>query len=273
VAKRRRLNGSIEHGVTLGEPVSVTVGGPADVSPEPARVVSLGTERAELIDEPAPRLPAPHMDTSSLTPEPEAPRTDPPEPAPIGNASLAAPTAVPLPPLEMRIRRLEDALAQLQASRSGEVRVTALPARSPAPEATPATPVPQAPTDKLWELGKRVLASPVETARSMAGASRNGRSRAGWLLLEIVTEARVIWRMYTDPRYGMSWTARVAPPALLLLFVFSWWPVPFSSVPVFGTFLNKAFDLAVAFVLFKLLGHEARRYRETAPDLPPSLRL
>jgi hypothetical protein len=29
----------------------------------------------------------------------------------------------------------------------------------------------------------------------------------------------------------------------------------------------------LAFVLFKVLGQEARRYRETSPDLPPNLRL
>ena len=30
--------------------------------------------------------------------------------------------------------------------------------------------------------------------------------------------------------------------------------------------------LALAYLLFKLLSYEARRYRETAPDLPPGLR-
>jgi hypothetical protein len=32
-------------------------------------------------------------------------------------------------------------------------------------------------------------------------------------------------------------------------------------------------QVVVGFLLFKVLAHEARRYRETAPDLPPSLRL
>ena len=35
----------------------------------------------------------------------------------------------------------------------------------------------------------------------------------------------------------------------------------------------KVLQLVIAFVLFKVLAHEARRYRETSPDLPPSLRL
>jgi hypothetical protein len=272
VAKRRRLNGSIEEGASLADPPPVSLEEPADGRPEPARVVSLGTERTELLDPPVSRLPAPHMDTANLHPEPE-PRSGPPEAAPIGNAALAPPAAIPLPPLEMRIRRLEDALAQLQAMRGAEHRVTAQPGRAAVAEAAPAAPAPQAPTDKLWEFGKRVLSSPGETARALAAASGNDRVRAGWLFVEIVTEARVIWRMFTDPRYRLSWTGRIAPPVLVALVVVSSWWVPLTGIPVFGMILDKVIDLVMAFVLFKILGHEARRYRETAPDLPPSLRL
>ena len=49
--------------------------------------------------------------------------------------------------------------------------------------------------------------------------------------------------------------------------------VPLATVPVLGFFLEKPVQIVVGFLLFKVLGHEARRYRETAPDLPPSLRL
>jgi hypothetical protein len=79
--------------------------------------------------------------------------------------------------------------------------------------------------------------------------------------------------MFTDPRYRLSWTGRIAPAVLLFLIVFSWWWVPFSSLAFIGNVLNKAVDLLLAYVLFKLLTHEARRYREVAPDLPASLRL
>jgi hypothetical protein len=37
--------------------------------------------------------------------------------------------------------------------------------------------------------------------------------------------------------------------------------------------LVKAVDLVLAFVLYKVLHRAVRRYRETSPDLPPSLRL
>ena len=49
--------------------------------------------------------------------------------------------------------------------------------------------------------------------------------------------------------------------------------LPFAIIPIVGPIIEKAGELVVGFMLFKVLGNEARRYRETAPDLPPSLRL
>jgi hypothetical protein len=97
-----------------------------------------------------------------------------------------------------------------------------------------------------------------------------------WLLFETVAEARAIFRMFVDPRYRLSWTGRLLPVALVVLFATSgWWAGCLTSINIFyiGAVLNKVLDLALGFVLFKVLGHEARRYRQTSPDLPPSLRL
>ena len=99
--------------------------------------------------------------------------------------------------------------------------------------------------------------------------------RAGrpWLLLDLVAEARAIVHMFFDPRYHLSWFARLAPLGLVaLIFTSEWWFLG-AKIPVVGAVLSKAVDLLLAFVLFKILGHEARRYRETAPDLPSHLRL
>jgi hypothetical protein len=272
VAKRRRSNGSLEEALPLGEaaPLAFDESSPANEPPPPP-----GLERTEILD--PPRIPAPLLNPAPRTAEQSA-RNGPPEAIPIGNASLAAPEPVPpVPPgpIELRIRRLEDALAHLQQMRAAELRVTtALPARPAVPVAVPMpAPPPQVATDRLWELGKRVLTSPVEAARSFARPPGDPRSRPGWLVFESVTEARAIVRMFTDPRYRLSWTSRIMPPALLVLILASWWWVPFISIPIFGNILAKTVELALAYVLFKLLGHEARRYRETAPDLPPSLRL
>jgi hypothetical protein len=42
---------------------------------------------------------------------------------------------------------------------------------------------------------------------------------------------------------------------------------------VVATILDKIVDLALSYILWKVLIHEARRYRQTAPDLPRSMRL
>jgi hypothetical protein len=91
--------------------------------------------------------------------------------------------------------------------------------------------------------------------------------RRSWLITETLTEARVILRMYLDPRYRLSWTGRVVPLVLLaLFFTTGFW------LPLFWP-VQRMVELLITFVFFKVLGHEARRYRETAPDLPPTLRL
>ena len=86
-------------------------------------------------------------------------------------------------------------------------------------------------------------------------------------------ELRAILRMFVDPRYRMSWGGRVTAIVLALAFAFSYWLVPGTSIWAFGYCLDKVTDLVLCFALFKVLTYEARRYRETAPDLPPSLRL
>jgi hypothetical protein len=80
--------------------------------------------------------------------------------------------------------------------------------------------------------------------------------------------------MFLDPRYQLPWSARVLPLVILAAILTSRFWVPGSSIPYLGDWLLvKLVDLLLAFLLFKWLGHEARRYRQTSPDLPANLRL
>jgi hypothetical protein len=182
---------------------------------------------------------------------------------------LPAPEAT-LSPLEERVRRLENELAQLRNGKGPEVRVAVALAQ---PAAVPvARPAATSTAGMLLDAGKRLLGA-AATAVKQAPAEVK-RAALFW---EAVAEGRAIVRMYLDPRYRLSWLGRLVPPALVLLILTSGWWVPGGSVPVFGTvfhpLLDKGIDLLLAFGLFKVLGYEARRYRETAPDLPPTLRL
>jgi hypothetical protein len=218
--------------------------------------------------------PAPPPPEAAVEPGHEAP-PDAPAPPPASDAVRSGEAADTKPrwdpgelrqvltPLEDRVRRLEEALAQLHQDPS--VPPPSDPPAAPPTHAitTPMTAIPAAPQP----LPTALPASPSWTEPPL----RSGRL---WLPFEIWMEARVIVRMMVDPRYQMSWSGRVVPLVLLALFVTSWWWMPLTSLPAgVGYLINKAADLVVCFVLFKVLGHEARRYRLTAPDLPPRMRL
>jgi hypothetical protein len=218
---------------------------------------------------------APAPDAPPGEPVLTAPDDSPPSQPPVAPLALLPPEAS-LSPLEERLRRLEDALAQMQDVKGMETRVAERVAvrlgREP-PAAVPVAPPPTVSTaGMLLDAGKRLLGAAATAVKKAPGEVK--RAALFW---EAVAEGRAILRMYLDPRYRLSWLGRLVPPALVLLIVTSGWWVPGGSVPVFGTYvhplLNKGIDLLLAFVLFKVLGHEARRYRETAPDLPPNLRL
>ena len=96
-----------------------------------------------------------------------------------------------------------------------------------------------------------------------------------WFLFDAYAELRAIMRMYVDPRYRLPWPAKVIPLVLLLLILSSrlWVPGGMFLPELIFSVLDKIVDLILAFVAFKLLGREARRYRQTSPDLPPMMRL
>ena len=93
------------------------------------------------------------------------------------------------------------------------------------------------------------------------------------LLFEIWAEARAIVRMYLDPRYRISWFGRMGPLVILVLILTTGWWFPLAYIPFVGSWFVKIVDLVLAYVLCKFLGHEARKYRQTSPDLPAGLRL
>jgi hypothetical protein len=240
------------------------------------------TEPTREATEPAPpepaSSPAPNGDeelslarmSDDGAPPPEALR----DPAPSSDTPMA-PATDALTLLELRVRRLEDALAQLQQHGIETHVVTHLGAARSA-DRPPVAPVPPpAPTGILLDVGKRLLgtaANAVPPAPTPPPAP-TARGRLLWLLRDTWAEARSIVRMFVDPRYRLPWSARVLSLVLVVAILTSYYWVPGTSILVLGSWINKAVDLFLAFLLFKWLGHEARRYRQTAPDLPPSLRL
>jgi hypothetical protein len=196
----------------------------------------------------------------------------------------------PASPLEERLRRLEDALVQVQDPQQIENRIAQRVAERLANERTvpvaqiaPAAAAPPAPsitlpTGVILDVGKRIftttasLANTASTTDHPESALSNGVRRT-ILFFDMLTEARAIWCMYTDPRYKMSWAGRLVPLLLALFLLTSAFLVPGAQLTGIGTIIDKLADLIPAFILFKLLSYEARRYRMAAPDLPADLRL
>ncbi len=199
--------------------------------------------------------------------ESDAPVPDPVSVIPPEEPSLAAPLVLAVapdtvPPLEERVRRLEAAMKEMQ-----ETRITDRPAQEP-PQPLVAVPV-ATPALELAVQAVPAATAPPAPAPPDVKTPENKRS---WLLTDILAEARAIQFMFFDPRYRMSWGGRLFPILLLAAFVLTGW-LPIAKIPLVGWLIEKSVELILCFVLFKVLSHESRRYRETAPELPPWLRL
>jgi hypothetical protein len=177
--------------------------------------------------------------------------------------------------LEHRVQRLEDAVAQLQDTRPIEERVVERVAdRMGRNRSHPIRDT----TGIIIEAGRHLLPATLASVQDSSSSVEPSASKLslGWagLLWELLIELRAIFCMFVDPRYRLGWPTRILTILLLVAIATSmFWP-PMSMLPnAVAMILDKIVDLALSYILWKVLIHEARRYRQTAPDLPPSMRL
>ncbi|HEX3313971.1 MAG TPA: hypothetical protein VHR72_03715, partial [Gemmataceae bacterium] len=94
--------------------------------------------------------------------------------------------------------------------------------------------------------------------------------RSGWLLWDMLTEARFLGSMIFDSRFGMAWSSRIVLVCCFAaFFCLEVLLLPITSlialVPFVGGIvvycLNKFLTLLIAFFLFKVLARETARYR------------
>jgi hypothetical protein len=188
----------------------------------------------------------------------------------VGQAFLLA--------LEERVRRLEEEVVRLRDERitDGAAPVSLPdppPDAEPGPAPSHATAPTLAPTAVTATPPAQVgIAVPPAAPMAVPVATAAVAVRRRSLFADMWVELQAIRYMFFDPRYSMSFGGRMLPLLLMVLFLTTglW---PFSNIAVIGPILQKGLDLIIGFALFKVLSNEARRYRETAPDLPPFLRL
>jgi hypothetical protein len=181
-----------------------------------------------------------------------------------------APSPAP-PPLEQRVQQLEDAVAQLQQTEQLEERV----ASRVSERVSKTVPVaqPAAPTAFFVRPPQALLPVPVTTIHQSLpeGATQPANGPPGLrAFFDVLADLRAVWRMYVDPRYRVTWSARVIAPVLVVAIFTSWIWVPVAAwLPsMLGTLYIKLADLLLAFFLCRILIREARRYRDAFPDTP-----
>jgi hypothetical protein len=223
-------------------------GSDVDLTAEPAKV-----DDGVFVGPPAPHA-APEFDLGM--PAPPAPAPAPPVAMPMPDAETL------LLPLEERLRRVEAALTRLAELQQPDARGDGARGEVTARPGGPSV---------LSRAAALLPALSLSTRPAGPAATAGASGRLG-LLRDSLAELQAIYYMYVDPRYRLSWFGRFTPLALLLVFLTSSWWLTLVACGV-GAFFDPLVKLAISFALFKVLGLEARRYRETAPDLPAHLRL
>jgi hypothetical protein len=178
--------------------------------------------------------------------------------------------------LEQRVRRLEDAVATLQDTHPLEERIVERVSR----RLNRITSQAVQEASGVFSAGRQLLPAAIDLIRNKAdeaerrSAGSSGSMGRAWLLFDAYAELRTMIRMFLDRRYRPTWLARVVPLTLLILILTSWiWlPVPSIFVTTILTIFDKVVDLALAFLAFKILSREARRYRELVTDPPAPAR-
>jgi hypothetical protein len=170
--------------------------------------------------------------------------------------------------LELRVRRLEDAIAALQDTHQIEDRVV-----ERVVQRIDHAPFPRPESAGLLMGAARMLlpktidAAPAEgTLEPSPDAPADGTqaaptARPPWLLLEVVRDFRAIGRMIMDYRYRMSWSGRVVIPAAIVIAVLSWWLFNGNFFGI-GTVIDKTVDVILVVVVYKVLSREVLRYHE-----------
>jgi hypothetical protein len=85
----------------------------------------------------------------------------------------------------------------------------------------------------------------------------------GWLLPELWGEVRTLMRMFGDHRYPFSFSMRLGPLTIGVLYVIQMWTI--GLIPVVGWFFERIIEVVLAFMLYKILSREVARYRAMFP--------
>jgi hypothetical protein len=180
------------------------------------------------------------------------------------------PSGPPAPDsMELRIRRLEEAVAGLQDTRQLEDRVVERVSDKLGRETNQGG---QKSANFIVEAGRQILPGALGL-RSESEFGREARNNQGaatprraWWFFEACDDLRSMVRMYSDHRYRrhMTWTAFLTPFVFIscVLLVWFWMPTSWHFVGWALSVLERVVDVLLAFFAYKILSRELIRYRE-----------
>jgi hypothetical protein len=169
-----------------------------------------------------------------------------------GNLSLEE-TGLPAASLEQRVQRLEQSVAGLQDTQRLEERIIERVQErlqhGPADHVAAGGPLPQVKDSHPPREGIFVSSTPAPEP-----------TRPAWLLVDFLSEARAMVRMFFDWRYRVALSTWIVVVLMVPMILFSDWWFPLAYLPWVGKYFDKVLDIALAFLAYKALSREARRY-------------
>ncbi|HEV3142847.1 MAG TPA: hypothetical protein VGZ47_03070 [Gemmataceae bacterium] len=179
-------------------------------------------------------------------------------------------------PLEVRLRRLESALAAMQDTKLMEERLMErvlnrmdqpMPPQARLAESDPSA------AGMMLQAGKSLLPGAVRAFSSELSSATNPQAGQGsnsllspqiWLITDLIFDIRTWIAMYVDYRYRATWAAKLVPPLLLIVIL---WIMIWPPFPLFNYILPPVLLL----IIFKTLLREGSRYRAALPYLPKKM--
>ncbi|MBX9680491.1 MAG: hypothetical protein K2X38_17170 [Gemmataceae bacterium] len=167
--------------------------------------------------------------------------------------------------VELRIAGVEAVAARLHdAERSlDQLKTEQLPALHERVDAAQAQPKEtRSPAAEYAIAAARSVFASSPSEPSPAGPAI-GASTSPWLLLDIWGRFRLVFRMFLDRRFRMTWQSRFLMLTVLAMFLTSQWWCMLSMLPLFvGYFVDGALKLMLAFAGYVVLSRELARYQE-----------
>jgi hypothetical protein len=92
---------------------------------------------------------------------------------------------------------------------------------------------------------------------------------SGWLVWDMINEARFLVSMIIDSRFPMTWASRIVLIVCFGLVIAMGWLNPFTWLPFVGPWIDRFSTLLIGFFIFKVLARETQRYRAFLHSIGP----